>query len=675
MCGVVGIFNLYTEQPVDAGDLCRMLHSIRHRGPDQFGIYTYHSAQSSIGLGNARLSIIDLQGGQQPIGNEDDSLWIVFNGEIFNYIELRPHLEKLGHAFKTDSDTEVILHLYEQYGTECVHHLNGQFAFAIWNEHKETLFMARDRLGVRPLYYTMPAGALVFASEVKALLALPHIQAEIDEVALDQIFTFWSPLPGRSAFKQIHTLQPGHWLKVGREQALQIEPYWRPAFTPVQRSDELTEEAYAAELRDLLIDATRIRLRADVPVGAYLSGGLDSSVITAIIQHFTDRSLETFSIGFMDHSGSTDEQYDERPFQLTMAKHLGTRHNALNCSYADIGALFPEVVRHTETPLLRTSPVPLYLLAQMVHQQGFKVVLTGEGADEFLGGYNIFKEDKIRRFWAKIPGSTLRPALLKKLYPYIAPLAQTNGLYLQQFFGKQLTDIHAPDYSHWIRWANSSRAKRFFSPDLRHKLEGNAQSTIASLRLPPAFSQWEPLARAQYLEITLFLSEYLLSSQGDRVAMAHSVEGRFPFLDYRVVDFCNRLPARLKLRGLNEKYLLKRAMRDLLPEEIWRRSKRPYRAPIQRSFFPNGKPLEWVAHALSPAQLVDCGYFEPAAIAQLLKKLERFGTLGETDEMALTGILSTQLLHQQFVATPYSSTTLDHHDDLKVVVRGPVVIA
>jgi asparagine synthase (glutamine-hydrolysing) len=674
MCGIVGILNLTGNRaaggvsPVEITHLDRMLHSIRHRGPDQVGIYTFQDEQSCVGLGSARLSIIDLGGGQQPIGNEDGSLWIVFNGEIFNYVELRAELEWLGHTFATDSDTEVILHLYEEYGTECVQQLNGQFVFAIWDERQHALWIVRDRLGVRPLYYMLQEGTLIFASEIKAIFSLPGVRAELDEVTLDQIFTFWSPLPPRTAFKNIHTLPPGHWLTVGARQELQIERYWRLQFPQTQNRRDLSEDDAVDELRYLLIDATQIRLRADVPVGAYLSGGLDSSTIAALIHHYTNRTLETFSIGF------ADESYDESAFQRAMAKKLKTRHHAIQCTSEEIGNVFPEVVWHTETPLLRTSPAPLYLLSKLVHEHGFKVVLTGEGADEFLAGYNIFKEAKIRRRWAKEPDSLVRPALLRKLYPYIANLAQSNDAYLRQFFGKRLGEIDAPDYSHQIRWANTSRAKRFFSQEMRQTLTDSARSSVDNIEIPTGFADWEPQARAQYLEITIFLSEYLLSSQGDRVAMAHSVEGRFPFLDYRVVEFCNQLPPHFKLRGLTEKYLLKRAMRDLLPEEIWSRPKRPYRAPIQHSFFPNGKPLAWVGDLLSPAELGKSGYFEPLAVANLLKKLDRSGELGETDEMALTGILSTQLVHQQFVAAQSGSYT-HHHAvsygaERKVVSRG-----
>lgn len=668
MCGIVGTLNIETNPLIDRDVLCSMLGAVRHRGPDQFGVYVYQDSQSGVGLGSARLSIIDLGGGQQPISNEDGTVWIVFNGEIFNYLELREALVRDGHRLATDSDTEVIVHLYEHVGPACVDYLNGQFTFAIWDERTQTLFMARDRLGIRPLYYTVRDGALIFASEVKALLADPRVTAELDPVALDQIFTFWSPLAPRTPFRGIQTLPPGHRLLARPKGDIQIERYWEPSFS----KEEVAEtnigdmESAARRLRHLLVDATQLRLRADVPVGAYLSGGLDSSTIAALIRRYTSNRLETFSIAF------TDEAFDESRFQRQMAEHLGTNHHLITCTHEDIGRVFPDVIWHTETPIMRTSPAPLYLLSKLVHDHDFKVVLTGEGADEFLAGYNIFKEAKIRRFWARQPDSEMRPALLRRLYPYIGQLAEGNTAYLQRFFGQGLTDVAAPTYSHAIRWRNTSRSKRFFSSALQELLAGASVSSAGDVYRPEAFDRWDWLSRAQYLEITVFLAEYLLSSQGDRMAMAHSVEGRFPFLDHRVVEFCNQLPSHFKLRGLNEKYLLKRAMRDLLPEEIWQRPKRPYRAPIHRSFFPDGKPLAWVAELLSTKQIEKAGYFNPRAVDKLRQKIDRFGTLGETDDMALAGILSTQVVHRRFVSDYDPASPIDIRDDVKMVLRGDV---
>ena len=657
MCGIVGTLNLIRSHPIREATLRQMLAMIRHRGPDQFGIYR----DGQVGLGSARLSIIDLSSGQQPIANEDETLWIVFNGEIFNYVELRPELEARGHRFTTNTDTEVILHLYEDLGPDCLSRLNGQFAIAIWDAREQTLFLARDRLGIRPLFYTQTDGALIFGSEIKAILADPRVQAEMDPVALDQIFTYWSTLSPRTVFRHIVEVPPGHYL-LARQGRVTVERYWELDFpTTDEFAERRSPRDYLDEFRELLVDAARIRLRADVPVGAYLSGGVDSSTIAAIIRNYTHNRLDTFSIAF------SDPDFDESEYQRRMARFLGTDHQVVYATYADIGRIFPDVVWHTETPVMRTSPAPLFLLSKLVHDNHFKVVLTGEGADEFLAGYNIFKEAKVRRFWARQPESRLRPTLLKRLYPYISDLSSGSGAYLAAFFREGLTDVDAPDYSHAIRWRNTGRTKRFFSDDLRQAAQTFSDSETSEVYYPPDFARWHPLHRAQYLEITVFLSQYLLSSQGDRVAMAHSVEGRFPFLDHRVVAFCNRLPPRLKLRGLTEKYLLKQLAREWLPDEIWRRPKRPYRAPIHRSFF-NPETPDYVRELLSPEGVQAAGLFKPAAVSQLVRKIERGMRLSETDDMALAGILSSQLVHLQFVSDFKMPPPLSEADDVKVCV-------
>jgi len=638
-----------------------MLGMIRHRGPDQFGIYQ----SADVAFGNARLSILDLNTGQQPIGNEDQTLWIVYNGEVFNYLELRAELQTRGHRFATASDTEVILHLYEEYGPDCLERLNGQFAIAIWDEKDRSLFLARDRLGVRPLFYTQLEGTLVFGSEIKAILAHPEVRAELDPVALDQIFTYWSTLSPRTCFRGIVELPPGHYL-VAREGQVRVTPYWCLAFPEDGEAlegaaDRLTDD-FVEELRALLVDATRLRLRADVPVGAYLSGGLDSSTIAAIIRTLGVSQLDTFSIAF------TDSQFDESEYQRWMARFLGTEHHVVLATHEDIGSVFPDVVWHTETPIMRTSPAPMFLLSKLVCDRRYKVVLTGEGADEFLAGYDIFKESKVRRFWAQQPDSAWRPLLLKRLYPDISRLGASGAGFLKAFFGNGLTDVDRPDYSHTVRWQNNRRTCRFFSEELKNKVALEQDETDNHPTFPPEMPRWNPLARAQYCEISIFLSQYLLSSQGDRPAMAHSVEGRFPFLDYRVVEFCNRLPARLKLRALTEKYLLRRVAESWLPPEIVRRPKRPYRAPIHRSFF-HARTPDYVREVLGETALKGTGLFNPSAVAHLVAKLDGGKALGETDDMALVGMLSTQLVNRLFVESPRARSPLSAEDDIKVVER------
>jgi len=648
MCGIIGVLNQTDQPPVEEAILRQMLEMIRHRGPDGFGIYR----DAHIGLGNARLSIIDIDGGDQPIGNENGSMWIVFNGEIFNYVELRSLLETHGHIFSTKSDTEVILHLYEDFGPDCLQYLNGQFAIAIWDSNQQKLFLARDRVGIRPLFYTSHRGRFIFGSEIKSILAFPGIQAEIDPASLKQVFTYWSVQTPRSIFKRINEVPPGHFALI-QYREIKIGKYWSIDF--VEETHFRKSEDYLEEFEDLLVDATQIRLRSDVPVGAYLSGGLDSSITTAIIRNYTKTHLDTFSISF------SDQDFDESSYQHKMARFLGTDHHEILATHENIGFAFPEVVWHTEVPILRTAPAPMYLLSKLVHEYDYKVVLTGEGADELLAGYDIFKEMKIRRFWAKYPASQKRPLLLRRLYPDISGMGRTSAFMLA-FFKKGLTHTTSPYYSHTIRWTNTSRTWRFLARD-QETPQGEIKPE--SLVLPAGFDRWSPLAQAQFLEITTFLSPYLLSSQGDRMAMGHSVEGRYPFLDYRVIEYCNRLPSNMKMPVLIEKWLLKQLGKKLLPDFIWQRNKRPYRAPIHNSFFTTPLP-EYVQELLSEKALQSSGYFEPSAVTKLARKVVSGVRMSEVEDMALVGILSTQLVDQLFVKG-FNIPTIRPQKHIKVI--------
>jgi len=655
MCGIVGMFNRSGRQAASEFNLRQMLALLRHRGPDEFGILLDREA----GLGNARLSIIDLRGGSQPIANEDETLWIVFNGEVFNYLELREELLARGHCFRTETDTEVVLHLFEDLGQRCLEKLNGQFAIAIWDTQRRRLFLARDRLGVRPLFYTETTDrTLLFASEIKSLFSDLRVSRELAPRGLSEVFTFWAAQTPNTVFRGIRELPPGHWVLVDKD-AIRGECYWANRFPPDRHgTPERSIENVIEEFRALLIDACRIRLRADVPVGAYLSGGLDSSAIASVVRHHTSNRLVTFSIAF------TDKQFDESAFQLEMARHLGTEHHMVCATCADIGRVFPDVLWHAETPLMRTAPAPMFLLSKLVREAGFKVVLTGEGADEFLAGYDIFKEARIRRFWARQPESKLRPLLLQRIYPDIRGLGRTDASFLTTFFGEGLRDVASPWYSHAVRWRNNRRTLRFFAEGVLPPSRTNPFSALASA-LPAGFSDWPQLSQAQYLEITTFLSQYLLSSQGDRMSMAHSIEGRFPFLDVRLVEFCNALPPRMKLHVLHEKYLLKFATRHWLPETIRCRPKHPYRAPVHRSFFNEATP-DYVRDLLSPDAIRAAGFFKPGAVDQLVRKIEGGAVLSETDDMAVVGILSTQLVHHQFVWHFPSPEPLPTHSPVKI---------
>jgi asparagine synthase (glutamine-hydrolysing) len=623
MCGIAGLISKSRQIP-GPEIVARMISTLNHRGPDARAIRHHECAV----LAHARLSIIDLEGGAQPMSNEDGSLWITFNGEIFNYIELRAILLQRGHKFSTHSDTEVILHLFEDEGEECVHRLNGQWAFAIWDQRSRKLFLSRDRLGVRPLFYTSLADSFLFASEIKALFAHPGVRRAIDIQALEEIFTYWVTIPPRTAFENINELPPGHslwWTDGGME----VRQYWRFDYQP-QPQPSVAESA--EELLELLTDATRLRLRADVPCGAYLSGGLDSTLIAALAQRQAAGRLSTFSVGF------DDPDFDETCFQRQAADYLCTNHHHVRCSADDIQRAFPEVVRHTEKPILRTAPAPLYLLSRLVRDKGMKVVLTGEGADEMFGGYDIFKEAKVRRFWAAQPDSRLRPLLLRKLYPYLGNIQAQPDAYLRAFFHIQGDGFF---FSHQPRWDLTSKLKLFFSDRVR------AGVTSSAVPLPPEYQSWNWLNRAQYLEAAHLLPGYILSSQGDRMAMAHSVEGRFPFLDHRVVDFASRLPSEFKMKVLNEKFLLKQTARNLIPEAIRARSKQPYRAPEANCFF-RPRRAEYLDELLSPERIERQDLFHPGAVRKLIGKFETGAAIGTKDNMAMVGIVSVALLEEEF---------------------------
>ncbi len=637
MCGIAGIFNYDGREPVRRATVSRMLAAIRHRGPEAAGVYLH----GPVGLGHDRLSIIDLDGGLQPISNEDGSIWVVCNGELYNYIELREELLARGHTFRTGSDSEVIVHLYEEMGPECVQSFIGQYAFAIWDGRKRRLVLARDRFGVRPLFYSSQNGTLLFASEIKALLASGLVEARLDLRALDQAFTFWCSLPGQSAFESIAELPPAHYL-IAEGSDISLHRYWSLDFSPEREGKLETEHYYAERLLELLVDATRLRLRADVPVGAYLSGGLNSSTIAAIVRRYTSNHLKTFSIAF------SDRQFDERAHQQQMAEILGTEHVSIECTGKDIAEVFPEVVWHAEAPLLRTAPAPMFILSQLVRDNEIKVVLTGEGSDEALGGYDIFKEAKVRRFWAADPNSRLRPLLLRKLYGDVRGMGDTSQAYLQAFFKNGLTETGDPYYSHLVRWRSTARLKRLFSAQTRETLDDYQSDGLLVGALEGLQSDWDPLSKAQYIESRLFMSQYLLSSQGDRMAMAHAVEGRFPFLDHRLVEFAASIPPHLRLHGFEEKYILKRAVSDLLPSQVLARVKKPYRAPIRDAFFGDGAPA-YVRDMLSSTEVSKAGIFDPAAVEMLVKKCLAAPVVGEMDSMALVGVLSTQLLHYQFI--------------------------
>lgn len=636
MCGIVGILGADLDAQSAAALIARMTSQVAHRGPDDAGIYV----GNGIALGHRRLSIVGLGDGHQPMLSDDGEVAISFNGEIFNYVELRDELKQRGHVFKTGSDTEVILRLYDTYGIDALERLNGDFAIAIWDGRKRRLMLARDRMGVRPLFYAWHKGALHFASEVKSLLEVPGIEAHVDPIALDQIFTLWAPIAPRTAFAGISELLPGEVMTIVDGHA-ERRRYWSMDFPDLAdaRADTRSEALIAEELLDLLDDATRIRMRADVTVGSYLSGGLDSSLLTSLAARHTMQGIRTFSVTF------DGAEHDESHYQRIMADMLGTIHNSVAVSDATIAARFPDVIRATERPILRTAPAPLHELSALVARNGIKVVLTGEGADEVFAGYDIFREASVRRFAGRQPGSRIRSHLFRRLYPYLPGLQAQSADYLAAFF-EAGGDASDPLYSHRPRFRSTAAGKAFFSAALRDTLLGYDATAELAASLPERFSRWHPLHQAQYLEATQLLPGYILSSQGDRVAMAHAVEGRFPFLDHRVVEFASRIPPGLKLRGLSEKHILKRVARGLVDQRIIDRSKQPYRAPESQAF----AMADYASQMLSPKLVAANGLFNPQMVSRLDEKRLTRGLSGFRDNAVFVGVLSTQLFIHQFVA-------------------------
>lgn len=659
MCGIAGVLHLWEPAGTSLEEIEGMVGALRHRGPDEAGIYL----DDWVGLGHARLSIMDLATGTEPIHNEDGSCWIVYNGEVFNHAELREGLEARGHRFYTSTDAEPVLHLYEEKGPGCLEELNGQFAFAIWNADDRTLWLARDRLGIAPLHYTVCNGDLVFASEIKAIFTLDRVPRRIDPVALDQIFTFWTTWGERTMFGDVHELPPGHHL-TARRGRVAVHRYWDIPFSAPGECLDAGVEELSEQVKALLTDAVRIRLVADVPVGSYLSGGLDSSGVSSLAaQQGSASHLKTFGIQF------EESPFDESAFQQQVVSFLGTSHTAVEATNKQIGACFSEVVWHSEKPLLRTAPAPLFLLSEVVRDSGLKVVLTGEGADEVFGGYDLFREAKIRAFWARQPDSEWRRRLLGRLYSYVVDDSPRAAYGMQSLFREGLAHVGSPFYSHAPRWHNTSRIKGFLSAAFRASLPGVSACDEVARDLPDDFASWDVLSRAQYLEMQMFLSHYLLSSQGDRMAMAHSVEIRVPYLDHRIVELMGRVPPRWKIRGLNGKYLLKRAFGGIVPDIILDRRKHPYRAPIAEALLHPGA-LERHEAVLSQRALKASGLFEPSRVHALLRKLATSRHAGEMDSMALAGILSTQLVHDQFVAHFPRKTAPRIHPDLLVDRRS-----
>lgn len=640
MCGIVGFFHQSESSRFDVASSPRVLEEMLalmyHRGPDEAGYYF----DERTGFGTARLSIIDLSTGQQPIPDESKRYWIAYNGELYNYKELRAELEALGHRFASTSDTEVLLHAYMQWGVDALPRFNAAYACAIYDRQRGELLLARDRYGKRPLFYTQVGDTIVFASEMKSFLAFPGMKFELDEGQLASIFTTWTPLPDQSGFSGIQQIPNGWYLKLrGREQTL--APYtqldWPGAEGPfVGSAAEAIERT-----REILSDAVRLRLRSDVEVATYLSGGLDSAITTQLALANGLSQVHSFSITF------DDKEFDESKDQLELSDYLGTKHTALPIRQGDIARAFPEAIWHGEVPVFRTAFVPMFLLSKLVNDKGIKVVLTGEGSDESFLGYDIFKEAILRQgFDPERDADKLR-----RLYPYLPHFNDANTKALASVFAQFAHEKTPGLFSHELRFHNSLFGLRL----LKQQRDGLADLKAYTAANDPIFSRLGLVERAQWLEWKTLLPGYLLSTQGDRMSMAHSVEGRCPFLDYRVVEWAARLPNDLKLGpNMDEKWILKQAFPDTLPPSILTKPKQPYRAPDLSAFLGAGE-ADYTDALFSESELAKLPFLNGVFCQQFLKKVRNApaGGISQRENQAFILLLSTALLHRYFVQGEY----------------------
>jgi asparagine synthase (glutamine-hydrolysing) len=597
MCGICGIVALRNDIPIDQFILKRMNSTIRHRGPDDAGYYTDPVA----GLAMRRLSIIDLNTGHQPIANEDGSIWIIFNGEIYNYRELRQRLEQKGHIFSTQTDTETIVHAYEEYGDDCVHHLNGMFAFAIWDKKQRRLLLARDRLGIKPLYYYVSPQQIIFGSELKAVMANPTVPRDIDFTALDQFLSLeYVPTP-RSIFQHVKKLPPGHCLILEDGQT-RLKSYWNVAFRP--DSVPKNDRDCLAALTDLIRDAVKIRLVADVPLGAFLSGGIDSSTIVAFMSETADTQVRTFSIGFGDPT------YNELPYARLVANHFNTSHYEAFLQ-PDITELVPRLVGHFDEPFADFSSFPTFLVSELASRQ-VKVVLSGDGGDEIFGGYDTYLAQKLdASFYSYFP-RYMRQQLLPRLLAAIPPRAAKKGLINKS---KRFVEGAALDpalqHVRWMMFMHEMDKAGLYHPDLQATLNGQSPEDLVK----SYFRQVQginPLAQQQYVDVKTYLVDDILTKV-DRMSMATSLEARVPLLDYRLVEFALNLPTHLKLNGRNSKAILRQVMTDRLPSAVLAKPKEGFSIPIKHWLRHELRPLMY--DLLSPDSLKKRGYFDPDSVA------------------------------------------------------------
>ena len=626
MCGIAGVIQFGRDARVDSDTLRQMCAVMAHRGPDDDGFYVH----GPVGLGMRRLSIVDLATGHQPISNEDETAWIVFNGEIYNHAALREQLQEKGHRYRTHSDTETIIHLYEEYGRECVRHLRGMFAFAIWDATKKCLFIARDRLGIKPLYYRLTSESLVFGSEIKVVLA-EGIQPKFHRQVLPGYLAFGYVSGPETFYDGVKKLMPGHTMEVGLDGRASIEPYWD---LPIADEDSTHNETYYVEqYRDLLEQAVSSHLMSDVPLGVFLSGGVDSSAVAAIMTKLRG-PVETFSVGY------AEDAYSELPYARIVAKHLNSVHHEVLVSREQFFDALPRLIWHEDEPIAWPSSVPLYFVAELARER-VKVVLTGEGSDETLGGYARYaftlKNASLDRYYrALVPGSIrghirnaiqdsswISATLRRKLAH--TPLARDGNSWASLYFDNFLC-------------AFSEKEQRgLLSDEMAAEFQPGAPYN-SSLKYWE-HSSGDMLQRLLYTDIKTYLVELLMKQ--DNMSMAASIESRVPFLDHPLVEFATNIPRQLQLRGLTGKRILKKAVQDLLPHSILYRKKLGFPTPWSRWLA--GPQLQIVRDLLLEPRSLDRNLFKRSAIERLFAE----HTAGRIDHYdRIWRLLNLELWHR-----------------------------
>jgi len=626
MCGICGKLNVERDARVDPTLIRCMLDTIRHRGPDDEGIYT----SRQIGLGHRRLSIIDLNSGHQPLSNEDGNIWIVFNGEIYNYRELRSDLLSRGHVFKTETDTEVIIHLYEELGTSCINRLRGMFAFALWDEREEVLLLARDRVGIKPLYYCQQGDCLVFASEVKAIVADPTIKSEVAPAMIERFMTF-SYMPGEETlFKNIYKLAPGSYLLAKRGK-IQIQQYWDLNFSKPSKYPNLHD----AEMQflDLLEETVQQHMISDVPVGVLLSGGVDSTALLSLAVHNGDQEISSYTVGF-SHPGITDE----RPYARLAAEAFGSRHYEISITPQEFADFLPRYIWHMEEPVCEPPAIALYYVSKLASNH-VKVLISGEGGDEAFAGYQNYRNllwlERLKKLSKPWKGSVA------------VGLSALNGLIRSKKLARYapLVDLPLEEY-YYSRTSTpfgyfNSRISEFYTDDFRRSFD--RQHSVAAIRRYFSNARdYNVLDKMLYVDTKSWLPDDLLL-KADKMTMANSVELRVPFLDHKVLEFAASLPAKYKVRGWTTKYLAKRALSGRVPRRILSRPKTGFPVPYE-SWMRNGL-RGWVQDVLLDRRTTSRGYFKKSAVEGLLSKDARVG--GYSKE--IFSLLALEQWHRMFL--------------------------